>query len=114
MAVHGLGGHREKTWTVDSINWLRDLLPSDIPNARILSWGYDANTHSTSPISAQYLYDHATTLVSDLCLERRLTKVLGHTSNVCLLLKNNTDWDTPHNFRRSQLGGDSCQKRRSI
>jgi len=76
VAIHGLNGHREKTWTVGGVNWLRDLLPSDIPNARILSWGYDANTHGTSPISAQYLYDHARTLVSDLCLKRRLTKVL--------------------------------------
>ena len=75
VAVHGLNGHREKTWTVNEINWLRDFLPSDIPNARILTWGYDANTHSTSTISAQYLYDHAKTLVSDLCLKRRLTKV---------------------------------------
>ena len=77
VAVHGLNGHREKTWTVNGVNWLRDLLPADIPNARILSWGYDASTHGTSPISAQYLYDHARTLVSDLCLKRRLTKVLA-------------------------------------
>ncbi|KAA6406627.1 MAG: TPR repeat protein [Lasallia pustulata] len=74
VAVHGLNGHHEKTWTTNNVNWLRDLLPSDIPNARILSWGYDANTHSTSQISGQYLYDHARTLVSDLCLKRRLTK----------------------------------------
>ncbi|KAA6412799.1 MAG: hypothetical protein FRX48_03791 [Lasallia pustulata] len=74
VAVHGLNGHHEKTWTTNNVNWLRDLLPSDIPNARILSWGYDANTHSTSQISGQYLYNHATTLVSDLCLKRSLTK----------------------------------------
>lgn len=76
MAVHGLNGHRENTWTVSDVNWLRDLLPSDIPNARIMSWGYDANTHSNSQISAQYLYDHAKTLISDLCLKRDRTKVL--------------------------------------
>lgn len=76
VAVHGLNGHREKTWTVDTVNWLRDLLPSDVPHARILSWGYNASTHSTSQISGQYLYDHARTLISDLCLKRRLTKVL--------------------------------------
>ncbi|SLM38087.1 P-loop containing nucleoside triphosphate hydrolase [Lasallia pustulata] len=74
VAVHGLNGHFEKTWTTNNVNWLCDLLPSDIPNARILSWGYDANTHSTSQISGQYLYNHATTLVSDLCLKRKLTK----------------------------------------
>jgi hypothetical protein len=68
--VHGLNGHCEKTW-----NWLRDLLPHDLPNARILSWGYDANTHSSSRVSCQYLFDHARTLVSDLCLEREVTQV---------------------------------------
>ncbi|MCJ1467841.1 hypothetical protein MMC07_006466 [Pseudocyphellaria aurata] len=74
VAIHGLNGHREKTWTVGDVNWLRDFLPADIPNARILTWGYDANTHSSTQISVQYLYNHATTLVSDLCLKRRLTK----------------------------------------
>jgi len=78
VAVHGLNGHCEKTWTAgsgaDSVNWLRDLLPHDLPNARILSWGYDANTHSRSQVSCQYLYDHARTLVSDLCLERQITE----------------------------------------
>ena len=78
MAVHGLNGHRENTWTANDdggVNWLRDFLPSDIPNARIITWGYDANTHSTSRIGAQHLYDHAKTLVSDLCLKRRVTEV---------------------------------------
>src|SRR5436305_12214989 len=42
------------------------MLPAKIPNARIFSWGYDANTHSTSQLTAMYLYDHAQNLVSDL------------------------------------------------
>ncbi|KAH7061760.1 hypothetical protein BKA63DRAFT_194159 [Paraphoma chrysanthemicola] len=63
VAVHGLNGHCEKTWTAgNGVNWLHDL-----PNARILSWGYDANTHSSSRVSTQYLYDHGRGLVSDLC-----------------------------------------------
>ncbi|KAI9782390.1 MAG: hypothetical protein M1839_005263 [Geoglossum umbratile] len=75
IAVHGLNGHREKTWTASNgVCWLRQLMPAKIPNARIFTWGYDASTHSISPISAQSLYDHATTLVSDLCLERRLSQ----------------------------------------
>jgi hypothetical protein len=75
--VHGLNGHREKTWTAgNGVNWLRDLLPHDLPNARVLSWGYDANTHSSSRVSCQYLFDHARTLVSDLCLEREVTQVV--------------------------------------
>jgi hypothetical protein len=32
VAVHGLNGHSEKTWTADNgVNWLRDLLPEDFP-----------------------------------------------------------------------------------
>ncbi|KAF2023327.1 hypothetical protein EK21DRAFT_81196, partial [Setomelanomma holmii] len=38
----------------------------------ILSWG--ANTHSSALVSCQYLFDHARTLVSDLCLERKITQ----------------------------------------
>ncbi|KAM3533698.1 hypothetical protein MY4038_003013 [Beauveria bassiana] len=47
IALHGLNGHREKTWTArNGVHWLRDLLPEDLPQARILCWGYDANTHA--------------------------------------------------------------------
>ncbi|KAJ5566730.1 uncharacterized protein N7459_010112 [Penicillium hispanicum] len=70
VAVHGLNGHRETTWTAgngdNGINWLRGLLPEDLPNARIFSWGYDANT-SDSKVSCQYIHNHAANLVSDLC-----------------------------------------------
>lgn len=73
VAVHGLNGHRDKTWkAANGKHWLRDFLPNDIPNARIFCWGYDANTHGDR-VSCQYLYDLARSLVSDLCLERRLT-----------------------------------------
>jgi hypothetical protein len=75
VAVHGLNGHRNKTWTAaNGVHWLRHLLPTDVPNARIFCWGYDANTHGDR-VSCQYLYDHARQLVSDLCLKRRLTNV---------------------------------------
>uniref|UniRef100_A0A0B7KK83 DUF676 domain-containing protein n=1 Tax=Bionectria ochroleuca TaxID=29856 RepID=A0A0B7KK83_BIOOC len=75
VAIHGLNGHREKTWIADNgVHWLRSLLPNDLPNARILCWGYDANTHSSSRVSCQYLYDHAQTLVSDLSRKRKITK----------------------------------------
>ncbi|KAF2183413.1 hypothetical protein K469DRAFT_728118 [Zopfia rhizophila CBS 207.26] len=79
IAVHGLNGHRDKTWTASNgVNWLRDLLPQALPNARIITWGYDANTHSGARVSCQYLYDHARSLVADLCLERQLTEALIH------------------------------------
>ncbi|KAJ4161661.1 uncharacterized protein LMH87_007687 [Akanthomyces muscarius] len=74
VALHGLNGHREKTWTAENgTNWLRHLLPDNLPRARILCWGYDANTHATDRVSWQHLYDHARTLVSDLCRKRKMT-----------------------------------------
>ncbi|RDL36701.1 Uncharacterized protein BP5553_06053 [Venustampulla echinocandica] len=84
IAIHGLNGHREKAWTAkNNVNWLRDpnMLPAAIPNARIMSWGYDANTHSTNKLSAMYLYDHANDLVSDLSRHRRLDKALIHSDS---------------------------------
>lgn len=78
VAVHGLNGNSEKTWTASNkVNWLRDLLPVDIPNARIFTWGYDAKTHSPEHVSIQTVRDHAVGLISDLCREREETKVLG-------------------------------------
>ncbi|KAK8138051.1 hypothetical protein PG984_001431 [Apiospora sp. TS-2023a] len=38
--VHGLNGHRVGSWTKDSVCWPRELLGSDVPHARIISWGY--------------------------------------------------------------------------
>ncbi|KAH0558618.1 hypothetical protein GP486_004729 [Trichoglossum hirsutum] len=79
VAIHGLNGDPEKTWIAkNSVNWLRDpnMLAAVIPNARIMSWGYDANTHSTKELSAMYLYGHAQKLVSDLGLLRRMDKAL--------------------------------------
>jgi len=46
--IHGLHGDSKATWTKSavfgtSIFWPESLLPQDIPDARILSYGYDAN-----------------------------------------------------------------------
>src|SRR5205809_5156330 len=62
----------------NKVNMLRNpgILPTKIPNTRICSWGYDANTHSTKELTAMYLYDHAQKLISDLSLKRILTKVV--------------------------------------
>ncbi|GKU22800.1 unnamed protein product [Fusarium langsethiae] len=59
VAIHGLNGHYSKTWSTRSakggkINWLKDMLPERIPNARIMSFGYNANVQfskSTTGIS---------------------------------------------------------------
>ena len=60
VAIHGLDGHRENTWTKrDRILWLRDWLRSDLPNARVLTYGYDADTRNDECVSTQTLQLHA-------------------------------------------------------
>jgi hypothetical protein len=68
VAVHGLNGHREKSWTDDQsgVLWLRDLLPHQLPNVRVLTFGYDADTLRLSGVSQLSLNDHATSLVEEL------------------------------------------------
>ena len=51
--------------------WLRDLLPYQFPNARILTFGYDADTLKLSDVSHLTLNDHGTSLVVDLLRFRR-------------------------------------------
>lgn len=76
IAVHGLNGHRERTWSTPSgINWLRDILPADIPNTRILTYGYDSRTHGSDQVITQSTYEHALTFVQVLSAHRRATNV---------------------------------------
>ncbi|KAG9021524.1 hypothetical protein FS842_006570, partial [Serendipita sp. 407] len=72
IAIHGLDGHRENSWTADDgTMWLRDLLPDDVPNARILTYGYDAYTRSFSRTSTKTIFHHAEAFVEDLSRLRR-------------------------------------------
>jgi hypothetical protein len=49
IAIHGLNGHYEATWTdrTTGANWLKDpaFLSNDIPYARIQSFGYNSLTY---------------------------------------------------------------------
>jgi protein SERAC1 len=42
--VHGLTGDRERTWRAENAvaPWPQTLLPAKVPNARVLTFGYDA------------------------------------------------------------------------
>lgn len=43
MAVHRLQGDAYQTWKhANGSLWLRDFLPTDIPDARIMTFGYDS------------------------------------------------------------------------
>ncbi|XWW98179.1 hypothetical protein V2A60_006176 [Cordyceps javanica] len=49
VAIHGLDGHREATWTDggSGVNWLAHeaCLRNDIPHARVLSFGYNSASY---------------------------------------------------------------------
>jgi predicted esterase len=42
IAVHGLGGDKYDTWKDDGKIWLREFLPAKVPNARIMTYGYNS------------------------------------------------------------------------
>jgi hypothetical protein len=50
--------------------WIKDLLPDTVPNARLLSFGYDVDTRGSTPISVQSLYEHGKSLAEMLSEER--------------------------------------------
>ena len=108
--VHGLGGHRRKTWTrkrpsapsdnlgflgrlvpgrkrkavaIDDesmaeastqsesgssdVFWPQDLLPKDLPDCRIITWGHNVNLNlARTDTSTATVFSHAKTLLSDV------------------------------------------------
>jgi hypothetical protein len=86
IAIHGLDGHREDSWTAENgVFWLRDLLVGEVPMARILTYGYDANTRHKEQLSNQTLFDHSESFLAKLVLYRKKTSV----SNVVIPLADN-------------------------
>ncbi|KAK0712187.1 Alpha/Beta hydrolase protein, partial [Apiosordaria backusii] len=78
IAIHGLNGHAFRTWTKEcpasqpgaaatGTMWLRDLLPSRLPDARIMTYGYDSRVFSGT--KADVLQD-AEELLSQLRAKR--------------------------------------------
>jgi hypothetical protein len=88
VAIHGLDGHREDSWTAENgILWLRDLLPKELPHARIATYGYDASTGSQSNKIDETLYGHAENFILRLALLRNktITTVSTFIYEECLL-----------------------------
>lgn len=68
-----------KTWKDEASGkcWLSDFLPLDIPDARILTWGYPAKTHSLKgALAIQSVNELGKCLVSGLCEQRASEEVM--------------------------------------
>jgi hypothetical protein len=76
VAVHGLGGHREKSWTYEKdeerVLWLRDFLPIYVPDARIVTFGYSLEGDE---ILAAKIAEKAVELLDQVSSERTLDNV---------------------------------------
>ena len=72
IAVHGLHGDREDTWTTNRIgddqgrNWLKDLLQKHYPGSRILAFGYDASATRAGILTMGGIREKALQLLDDL------------------------------------------------
>ncbi|KAF8518679.1 hypothetical protein BU17DRAFT_66307 [Hysterangium stoloniferum] len=85
VAVHGLDGDREKSWTADNGNcWLRDFLLDHVPQARILTYGYDAYTRYRNKLSEQFLHDVGGDLVEKLAMFRAASRTTACDSGIVL------------------------------
>ena len=74
--VHGLTGNAYNTWLHKDtrVHWPSELLRQDIPDARILSFGYDADiVNFWNPASNSRLSNHAENMVGDLVRKRERT-----------------------------------------
>lgn len=70
--IHGLNGDREKTWTAKGATkpWPQILLPTKLPKARILTYGYDASVVGWKDwkgvVSENRIGDHAMNLLATI------------------------------------------------
>ncbi|KAL2800599.1 hypothetical protein BJX66DRAFT_332162 [Aspergillus keveii] len=94
--IHGLTGDRHKTWTAPGTTtpWPESLLPATIPNARVLTFGYDAYvTDWLNVVSISRVGNHAMNLITALATWRE---------------QDDTN-DRPILFVCHSLGGIVCQ-----
>ncbi|KAI1462466.1 hypothetical protein F4805DRAFT_474391 [Annulohypoxylon moriforme] len=119
--VHGLNGGRTSTWTSESDNdnpnqvfWPRDLLPSKCPNARILSFGYNASALHFYPIfgpkhspPAMTISNHSSALLDNLASLRSQT---NSTDRPLIFIAHSLGGLVCADAVSKQLGADTAKK----
>ncbi|KAL4783349.1 hypothetical protein BJX76DRAFT_330123 [Aspergillus varians] len=73
ILVHGLTGRPFESWADEKagVYWPVHLLPKDFPEARVLSFGYDADVaRFLAPVGQCNLREHATSLLNDIAAFR--------------------------------------------
>ncbi|KAJ5485842.1 hypothetical protein N7530_000142 [Penicillium desertorum] len=78
--IHGLTGDREKTWTAENASepWPKAFLPSQLPTARVLTFGYDAYvTDWRGVVSQNRIGNHAWNLLTSLASYRVKDETVG-------------------------------------
>jgi hypothetical protein len=104
--IHGLTGHRENTWTKHNFFWPKAILPSDVPKARIWSWGYDADIlHFWKKRSKPGLNGHSQQLCSDLAGVRTGTVRLDIQMSCSPFRLLTTEAGPSHHIRSAQPRG---------
>ncbi|KAG9518626.1 hypothetical protein KCU93_g8357, partial [Aureobasidium melanogenum] len=109
--VHGLRGHRINTWSSNNTCWPRDLLPEDIKDARILTFGYDAQVAGFfSKASQASIFAHAEKLLDNLknCrrnFETRPIIFIGHSLGGIIIKEALIrSWECKHSAQDDRLG----------
>ncbi|KAH8668898.1 hypothetical protein BX600DRAFT_396899 [Xylariales sp. PMI_506] len=63
--VHCLGGNRITSWQKNGVCWPADLLGRELPDARIITWGYSVPDALMAAVSQKHTYADIATYVSD-------------------------------------------------
>jgi hypothetical protein len=82
--IHGLTGNSYDTWVSrGGVYWPTQLLARDFPDARIMTFGYDADvTRLLGPVSQNNVRDHAANLIADLAAIRAQDGSVGVSAGI--------------------------------
>ena len=78
--IYGLNGDRENSWTAEgySLSWSQSLLPSKIPDSRILTFGYDGYVADwRGVVSRNRIANHAWNLLTTVTHYRDADETVG-------------------------------------